>query len=552
MLQRGKSPSCDAPDEISLLFKASNTFYDPDKPTTSACGVTRRSSNPSFVDPVVLADPDDYVLPSWESMLNLSASDGLDNCSQVHEFWYDSWYLPYELAECDRDIWVHRQCRVEFCDFDREEINKDYLGATTLAQKRALMWMSRAAATFSFGGACFVIRNIFSNVKRQKSVYYHLLFGMEIFDIITAVAWVFATAPISKDIDHVCATSGTSTDATCKAQAFLVHLGFTSIFYNVSLAFYYVMVVAYLYNRKEFKLKAIQHYLHGFPLLIGLGLAFGALPTYHWMDYGCHILPYSPKYDEGKLWSMLVFVVLPLGFSIASISAAMLIVYWKVSRQTSQAKKWQLGKGSINKLESQVFWQCLFYVLAFYITWPILFSAYLASVDVDGPLGLTLTVAFVAPLQGFDNFLVFVRPKLLRMARDRWSRLRRTQDPAGGTMSSNTDRCVSSIRAQDSHHESTPRRQSEVEGSPPAPVIEGLEELSNHESCVVHFPDGTSQALEHVDDMDPSALLPLTKDSTRESHCPPRTCTPKFESIKEEAAVELPIRSPPKFQESLA
>ena len=58
-----------------------------------------------------------------------------------------------------------------------------------------------------------------------------------------------------------------------------------------------------------------------------------------------------------------------------------------------------------------VFWQCLFYALAFYITWPILFSVYLASVDLNGPLGLTLTVAFVAPLQGFNNFLVYIRPR---------------------------------------------------------------------------------------------------------------------------------------------
>ena len=495
------------------------------------------------------------MLPPWWSILNLSASDGLDNCGQVYDFWLENWhendFIPYELAECYGDIWVHRQCREEFCSFDREEINKDYLGATTLSQKRALVWMSRLSAILSFGGSCFVIRNIFSSVKRQKSVYYHLLFGMAIFDIITAVAWVFATAPISKDIDHVYASSGT--EATCKAQAFFVQLGFTSIFYNVSLAFYYVMVVAYA--RKEFQLKAIQHYLHGFPLLIGLGLAFGAIPSYHWIDYGCHILPYSPKYNEGELWSILVFVVLPLGFSITSISAAMLVVYWKVSRQTAKAKKWQLGKGSINQLESQVFWQCLFYVLAFYITWPILFSVYLASVDVNGPLGLTLTVAFVAPLQGFNNFLVFVRPKALRMARDRWSRLRRTQDPSGGTKSSHTDRCVTPNRVQVCHNEPTPRRQSEVKGSPSEPAMEGLEELSNHERCMVHFPDGTSQALESIDDMDPSALLPLTKNSTRESNFPPRTCVPKFESIMEEVAVDLPVKSPPKLhlrEESLA
>ena len=37
--------------------------------------------------------------------------------------------------------------------------------------------------------------------------------------------------------------------------------------------------------------------------------------------------------------------------------------------------------------------------------------------DEKGPLGLALTVAFVAPLQGFSNFLVYVRPKLLQRGR---------------------------------------------------------------------------------------------------------------------------------------
>ena len=553
----------------SFLFKANNTFCDNARQAYHKCEWCNATD--LFIDcPWCESNatvPDDYVFPPLWSKLNISDPEGLGNCSQVLDFWANVSY-PSNIEECYRDIWVRRQCSVEFdelwCSSYDDDIpereNIDYLGAETISQARALVWMSRIAAFLSFGGACYVIWSIFSNVKRQKSVYYHLLFGMAIFDVITAAAWVFATAPLpEKDADHVYGASGT--EATCKAQAFFVQLGFTSIFYNVSLAFYYVMVVAY--GRKEFQLKAIQHYLHGFPLLIGFGLAFGAIPRYHWIEYGCHILPHSPNYKEGELWAVLVFVVLPLGFSIASISAAMLVVYWKVSRQTAKAKKWQLGKGGINQLESQVFWQCLFYALAFYVTWPILFSVYIASVDVGGPLGLTLTVSFVAPLQGFNNFIVFVRPKVLRLARNRWPRLERTQDPSGGTKSSHTDRggtTTSSNKAQDSHHEST-TRQSEVEGSLPEPVIDGLEEISTRESCVVHFPDGTSQALEDVDDMDPSALLPLTtKDSIREADDPhpPRTdyYVPKFESIQEEVAVDLPARSPPsKFhirEESLA
>ena len=81
--------------------------------------------------------------------------------------------------------------------------------------------------------------------------------------------------------------------------------------------------------------------------------------------------------------------------------------------------------GASGKLERDVFRQCFFYTCAFYISWPILFSVYLASVDVKGPFGLTLTVAFVAPLQGFNNFLVYLRPKVNRYLRQSgiWTRM---------------------------------------------------------------------------------------------------------------------------------
>ena len=155
-------------------------------------------------------------------------------------------------------------------------------------------------------------------------------------------------------------------------------------------------------------MKQISIYLHGLPLLLGFGLAFGGLPLYHSFGYGCHILP--PP--DGEIWASLVFVVLPIGISIVWITICMFIIYNKVRAQAAISRRWSISIGQASRLHPTVFWQCLFYVLAFYITWPILFGVYLASVDANGPLWLTLIVAFVAPLQGFNNFLVYVRPKL--------------------------------------------------------------------------------------------------------------------------------------------
>ena len=92
----------------------------------------------------------------------------------------------------------------------------------------------------SFFGASFILWDILSSRKARAMVYHQLLIGMAIFDITTAVSWSFASAPINPndpdDPDAFFIQGAMGNDATCKAQAFFIQLGFTSIFYNVSLA----------------------------------------------------------------------------------------------------------------------------------------------------------------------------------------------------------------------------------------------------------------------------------------------------------------------------
>jgi len=94
----------------------------------------------------------------------------------------------------------------------------------------------------------------------------------------------------------------------------------------------------------------------------------------------------------------------------------MLVVYLTVRRNARASRKWSFGVGKTT-LEAKVFWQALFYTLSFYITWPIFFSVYIASTDYKmgydkGRYALPAIVSFVAPLQGFTNFLVYIRPRL--------------------------------------------------------------------------------------------------------------------------------------------
>jgi len=304
--------------------------------------------------------------------------------------------FPASVTMCHAAEQASYACPV-FCDLP-------YLGADTKLKKQALIWAARLSALLSLLGASYIIYDSLFDKKNRKNVYHQLLAGMACFDVVTAFAWGWSTAAVPKDKFWIEGAIGN--DMTCKSQAFFVQLGFTSVFYNVSLATYYLLVIVYAW--REHALKEVRHYLHGLPLAVGLVLAVSAIPVYDWFEYGCHLLP--PP--DGDMLPILVFAVGPLGLAIAGIIVCMFTVYCKVRMQARTSRKWSFGVGSANTLETRVFYQSLWYVLSFLVTWPILFAMYLASVEINGPYALTLTIAFAAPLQGFNNFLVFIRPKI--------------------------------------------------------------------------------------------------------------------------------------------
>jgi len=283
-----------------------------------------------------------------------------------------------------------------------------YASFIKVSDPKSMSILSRVAAILLFLGASFILWDVLSDAKNRSTVYHQLLVAMAVFDIVTAVAWFFARMPIPKEASFY-VEGAMGTKLTCKIQAFFVQLGFTSVLYNVSLASYYVLVICYSWRESDLKKRRL--FLHGCPLVVGFGLAFGGIPFYGWYVYGCHLLP--PHF--GKLWKVLVFAVIPLGFSVFFITVAMLFVYMTVRHNARDSRKWSFGVGK-KSLESRVFWQALLYTLSFYITWPILFSVYIKATDYTrgydvGRYALPALVSFVAPLQGFTNFLVYARPR---------------------------------------------------------------------------------------------------------------------------------------------
>jgi hypothetical protein len=309
--------------------------------------------------------------------------------------------LPPDEWPATRQLCNQAQQSLYKCDYCTA-----YLGADTQAKKKAVVWTSRVAAFLSLFGASYILWDTLRIPKNRHNVYHQLLMGMACFDVCTAVAWAFGTAPLpagdEEEWSHIFGARGTT--ATCTAQAFFIQLGYTSVFYNVSLTCYYVLVICYSWS--ELQLRRRRQWLHGIPLLVGIGLALGGIPIYGPFEYACHITIFAvPTYI------ICIFFAIPIGISIILITAGMLQVYFKVRRQSRATARYSMTSPN---LERQVFWQCLSYVMAFYITWPIQFTVYVGLLDEVNRIGFTLLMAFVAPLQGFNNFLVYVRPRVQR------------------------------------------------------------------------------------------------------------------------------------------
>ena len=78
-------------------------------------------------------------------------------------------------------------------------------------------------------------------------------------------------------------------------------------------------------------------------------------------------------------------------------------------------------------MERLVFWQALFYTISFYVTWPIVFCVYITGWDYSRQVyAFSAMVAFVAPLQGFNNCLVYTRPRIAKKMEEIAGSLRST------------------------------------------------------------------------------------------------------------------------------
>lgn len=444
----------DTSDECKLTQQISTICGCPKKP--DACSLCPDGSAVSNKD---------TELP----MFNPITPDSLFTCelmeAYLHSFSNNEGFCPYaqrqaaEICGCpattstgsNDSMWdEHNTTTVEpeVLIFDATTIRYTFFGATTGSKMDILHWVELLAAMLSIVGALVVIQDNLRNKKRRKNLYNQIITVMALFDIIQAVAIAFQDTPVPRD-SKLGTDGNIGNQATCKAQGWAIQFGgLTSLFLNVSLSTYFLLVI--VYRSRESQLKKMRKWLLGLPILVGFIFAGASLPFISRSLHGCHMTPPNAYLMEAvgadgfsTSWAPYLCLYIIPGFSVLIYTTGALVrVFFFVRNVSRQGNKWRfeaavtslhtkqqqqrqqspprrmqrrLSTSSVNSVQNEVFWQSAMYLSALYLAW---FTQLIILVQLEkylaGHYALWVFFSFITPLQGFMNALVYFRPRMAR------------------------------------------------------------------------------------------------------------------------------------------
>lgn len=209
------------------------------------------------------------------------------------------------------------------------------------------MWMKATAAILpkisailSICGSTGILAECFYfDRSRLQRVHHRILCLMAIFDILES-PWYFASTwalPPNSVVKYAIRN-----DVTCKAQAFFLQLGVTTIILNACLSWYYVLVICYSWSEEKLREKAAP-WMYGTPIILGFGIALAGFPLnlYHPSIDWCWIAPDNADVPTNhyKMFRYILSYVPLYFFTLATVTNTALLV-WTVWKVESASRKY--------------------------------------------------------------------------------------------------------------------------------------------------------------------------------------------------------------------
>lgn len=268
---------------------------------------------------------------------------------------------------------------------------------------------------------------------------HRILAGLSVCDCLASFAWGLTSWPIPADAPMRVWNVGTV--GTCTAQGFFVQLGgLGAIFYSLSLALHYFMVIR-LGLSDEWIGKHVEPFFHLWTISVAIATAVTglALSLYNPLAAWCWIAPLPlwctqsytrpsrvvpcTRGDNARLYQ-LWFWQYPSWFVLLVITLAMLLVAIKVY----QVERSSSRLGQSDQLRRFAI-QATCYVAAFYISWGFLIAVHITIISgvapTKVPFWFAFTAAFLLPSQGIFNAGIYFLPRVRHRRRFRQQHLRR-------------------------------------------------------------------------------------------------------------------------------
>eukprot|EP00978_Attheya_sp_CCMP212_P004133 scaffold8976_cov60-Attheya_sp.AAC.1 len=289
-----------------------------------------------------------------------------------------------------------RNCRLaQMMDHTCGCTGNGYGGADSTTKMAVLAWFPRCMAFLSFMGSTIILFNIITLENKQRKTFNQFMILLSLFDMIGSVAYAFTTLPLPAE-DYMYGSRGNA--ATCTAQGFFIQLGVIAAYMNVSLSFYYLLILKFGWS--ESRIEKLRPWLFGVPIAIGLTFAFAGIPYYDNMILWCN--------NTSNIWPDI-----PMAVAIIVATVNMGLISCHVYKEEKVSRKWRSGTQQ-KSLSSKVFRQSILYLLAFYLVWPpYLVLQYLwAAGSAFDKFGFILFAGVAVPLQGFWNCLAYMIPRM--------------------------------------------------------------------------------------------------------------------------------------------
>ncbi len=265
-----------------------------------------------------------------------------------------------------------------------------------------------------------------------------VLVPMSIFDIIGSIGFGFSSTLIPRGSN--CTYGAIGNQSTCTLQGLMISLGLIVPFYNAVLCVYYLLVIKY--NIRDHVIAKYERYMHIASILPPLVISAVAASASLFNNYALMCwLSEKHRYEINRdsiinadpLLSAITILVMILAISVVSVIIYCMVNLYKFVQErevrmntyrfprpdTSNSNGGRRSSNLSNVVDDTKK-QAFLYVGSFFLTY--FFTTIMVVFDMffDTPLPypFMLLQGIFGPLQGFWNFVVFIRPRFNLVSRE--------------------------------------------------------------------------------------------------------------------------------------